>query len=306
MFNKLKLTFFFLIVIAFSCCHGDLDPIDYSEINPSIFPKSEEDLKSMVLSCYHPLRSNWWDGINSFSERGVMFVNDCCTEVLTQDWGGALLCSELSFIETSDAVTYFYYTRSEPHGFHNKISRCTLVKDAIETSDLSDDLKDKYTAEVRCARAFLSYILFDMYGPLVIAPLEVLKKPLDETPLPRLSNEEMVSFIEEDLLFAAQHLPGPREVEYGKFSSGLAKMLLIRLYLHQTVNDKSYYNKVETLAREMMEPSFGYSLASSYPSLFEFKGMNAQNREYIYVIPCSYEDVNVNHWHRQVMPGDFP
>jgi len=83
-------------------------------------------------------------------------------------------------------------------------------------------------------------------------------------------------------------------------------MLLIRLYLHETVRDKSYYNKVETLAREMMEPSFGYSLVNSYPSLFEFRGMNAQNKEYIFVIPCNYEGTSVNHWQREVMPSDFP
>jgi len=305
--NKfIKITVITLIIKITVGCHGALDPIDYSEINPSIFPKTEEDLKSMVLSCYYPLRGNWYDGINSFSERGIMMPNDCCTEILTQEWGLQRSCSELSFLETSSDITYFYYTRSAPNGFHNKISRCTLVKDAIENSSLSNELKNRYIAEVVCARAFLSYILFDMYGPLVVAPLEVLKNPLDEKPLPRLSNDEMVKFIEDDLLFAAQYLPKPREVEYGKFSSGLAKMLLIRLYLHQTPRDKNYYNKVEDIAREMMEPSFGYKLVNDYPSLFEFKGMNSANPEYIYVIPSSREGVNVNHWHRQVLPGNFP
>ena len=46
-----------------------LDPENYSEINPSNFPQSEEDLKALVLSCYYPLRGNWWDGIHSPSER---------------------------------------------------------------------------------------------------------------------------------------------------------------------------------------------------------------------------------------------
>ena len=304
--HLVKITVFFVIIACTTGCFKNLDPIDYSEINPSIFPKTEDDLASMVLSCYHPLRSDWWDGINSLSERGQMFVNDCCTEIITQDWGAAKLCSELSFNETNSEITYFYYTREAPNGFHNKISRCTLVKDAIESSNLSDDLKNRYIAEVCCARAFLSYILFDMYGPLVIAPLEVLKNPLKETPLPRLTNDEMVKFIEDDLLFAAEYLPKPRETEYGKYSSGLAKMLLIRLYLHETVNDKSYYNKVEELAREMMTPAFGYALVPGYPSLFEFKGMASNNKEYIYVIPCNYEGTSVNHWQQEVMPGDWP
>ncbi len=304
--NKIvKFIAFFLLTFGLWGCYKDLDPVDYSEINPSIFPKTEEDLKSLVLSCYYPLRGSWWDGINSTSERGQMFVNDACTEILTGKFGAQKLCSELSFIETSGEVTFFYYKREETYGFHNKISRCTIVKDAIENSTLSDDLKNKYIAEVCCARAFLSYILFDMYGPLVVAPVEILKNPLNEVSLPRLSNAEMVKFIEDDLLFAAEYLPKPRDAEYGRFSKGLAKMLLIRLYLHETVNDKGYYDKVETLAREMSTPGFGYALMPSYPSLFEAKGQNAANTEYIFVIPCNYEGTSQNQWHMMVMPPDI-
>jgi hypothetical protein len=293
------------ILICFSGCHGDLDPISYTEINPSIFPKTEEDLRSMVLSCYYPLRGSWWDGINSTSERGQMFINDACTETIMGKFGPQKLCSEMSYNENSTEVTRLYYIREDPYGFYGKISRCTLVKDAIESSSLSDDKKNRYIAEVCCARAYLTYILFDMYGPIVVAPLDVLKNPLDESPQPRLSNEEMVKFIEDDLLFAAEYLPKPRDAEYGRFSKGLAKMLLIRLYLHETVHDKNYYNKVETLAREMMEPGFGYSLVNDYPSLFEAKGQTASNPEYIFVIPCNYAGTSQNQWHMMVMPPDI-
>lgn len=281
-----------------------LTPIDYSEINPSIFPKTEADIKALVLSCYYPLRGNWWDGINSDSERGQMFVNDCCTEVLAGKFGAQKLCHELSFNETNNEITFFYYTREAPYGFFSKISRCTLVIDAIENSSLSQDVKNKYIAEVRCARGYLSYILFDMFGPLVVAPLEVLKNPLIEAPLARLSNEEMVKFIEDDLMFAGENLPLPREAEYGKFSRGLAKTLLIRLYLHETVQDKAYYNKVETVARELMDPAYGYALVENYPSLFELAGMNKNNPEYIFVIPSSPAGPNTSQWLMMCMPPD--
>jgi len=292
-----------LILSAMSGC-AKLDPLDYSDINPSIFPKSEADIKALVLSCYYPLRGNWWDGINSDSERGQMFVNDACTEILMGKFGAQKLCSDLSFNETHNEVTYFYYTRSEPYGFHNKISRCTLVMDAIENSSLNQNIKNKYLAEVRCARGYLSYILFDMYGPLVIAPLEVLKNPLNEVSLPRLSNEEMVQFIEDDLLFASEYLPMPKDTEYGKFSKGFAKTLLIRLYLHETVNDKAYYDLVETTARELMGSEYGYALVESYPSLFEPDGMDEENPEYIFVIPSSQAGPNASQWLMMAMPPD--
>ena len=287
---------------------GDLEPVNYDEINPSIFPKTEEDLQSMVMSCYYPLRGNWWDGINHSSERGQMFVNDCCTEILAGKFGAQLMCHQLSFNQGNIEVTYFYYNRIGENsgwsdGFANKISRCTLVMDAIENSDLSREIKDKYLAEVRCARAYLSYILYDMYGPLVIAPLEVLQNPLVEVSLPRLSREDMVKFIEEDLIFAGEHLPFPRQAEYGRFSRGLAKTLLIRLYLHETVIDKTYYNNVETVARELMTPAYGYSLLPEYTTLFQFAGMTRSNPEYIFVIPnTTGEGPNLGQWQMMVMP----
>ncbi|HLN72296.1 MAG: RagB/SusD family nutrient uptake outer membrane protein [Methylococcaceae bacterium] len=297
-----SLTILLLTLCMMSC--KELNPVDYSEINPSIFPKTEADIKALVLSCYYPLRGSWWDGINSDSERGQMFVNDCNTEILAGKFGVQKLAHELSFNETNDEITYFYYTRNEPFGFFSKISRCTLVMDAIESSDLSQEVKDKYIAEVRCARGYLSYILFDMYGPLVIAPLEVLKNPLKEVPLPRLSNEEMVKFIEDDLTFAGENLPYPKDAEYGKFSRGLAKTLLIRLYLHETVNDKTYYNKVETIARELMSSQYGYSLMENYPSLFQLSSMNKTNPEYIFVVPSSPAGPNMSQWFMMAMPPD--
>lgn len=234
-----------------------------------------------------------------------MFINDATTEVLTGTWGPAQVCSELNFFPETSDVTWFYYTNNEPYGYANKVSRCTIVLDQIEKSSVSESLKVRYSAEVRCARGMLSYILYDMYGPLVVAPIEVLLSPLEEKPLPRLSHEEMVKFIEDDLTFAAEHLPYPGATQYGKFSKGLANMLLIRLYLHETVTSKDYYTKVETLARELMKSEYGYRLMPNYPSMFELNGQGSTNSEIIWAIPSSNEGPNENQWHMIALPTDF-
>ncbi|MDR0542752.1 MAG: RagB/SusD family nutrient uptake outer membrane protein [Dysgonamonadaceae bacterium] len=302
-----------LILLSAVVACSNLEPISYSEINPSIFPQTEADVQALVMSCYYPLRGDWGNGINHNSERGQMFVNDCCTEILAGTFDTQKMCHEMSYNENHVGVTFFYYRRfgggdgfleDNSDGFANKISRCTLVMDAIENSNLSREKKDKYLAEVRCARGYLAYILFDMYGPLVVAPLEVLKNPLKEAPLPRLTNEEMVKFIEDDLVFAGEYLPFPKQAEYGRFSRGLAKTLLIRLYLHETVHDKAYYNKVETIAREVMTAEYGYDLVPEYTTLFQFAGMTKSNPEYIFVIPATTEGPNKAQWQTMVMPGD--
>lgn len=315
-----SLRLIYIIAAAFVCTFllsgcADLDPVDDSEINPSNFPKTEEDIQSRVMSCYYPLRGSWWDGIFTTSERGVMFVNDCTTGILTGTFGAQLYCSEMNYFPETSDITFFYYTRDEPNGFANKVNRCTLVLDEIANSSLSEEKKACYEAEVRCARAFLSYLLYDMFGPIVVAPIDVLKNPLKEAPLPRLTREEMVKFIEDDLLFAAEHLPMPQDTEYGRFSRGLAKMLLIRLYLHETGNynypegqtkgSKAYYNKVERLARELKDPSYGYQLQSDYVKMFDQGGQGSANKEIIWAIPCSYDGPSQNQWHMMVLPTNF-
>ena len=310
-------TFLIAVTVASASLNScvELNPVDYSEVTPSNFPKTEEDLRALVLSCYNPLRGNWSNGIHSTSERGLMFINDATTEILTGTWGEAQICSELNFFPETQEVTRFYYIKEDsedgasnsPDGFANKISRCTIVLDQIGKSALSDELKKRYEAEVRCARAMLSYILYDMYGPLVVAPLEVLKKPLREEPLPRLSREEMVKFIEDDLFYAAEKLPMPDKTEYGKFSRRLARMLLIRLYLHEAAADNAYYAKVETLCRELMKPEYGYQLQSDYVKMFELGGQGLANKEIIWAIPVTADSPagEGNDWHMFILPTNF-
>ena len=160
----------------------------------------------MVNSCYYSVRSSWFDGLFSTSERGVTVVNDLTTEILTCKSGFLKDVSDLNFFPTTADLTRFYYTDTDAYsdGWLNDISRCTSVLAQIEACDfLSTEKKQRYAAEIRCARGLISYTLYDMFGPLVIAPLEVLENPTVEKPLARLSKEEMVKFIEEDLIFAA-------------------------------------------------------------------------------------------------------
>ena len=137
----------------------DLDPIDYSDINPSNFPQTETDVESMVNSCYYSVRSSWFDGLFSTSERGVTVVNDLTTEILTCKSGFLKDVSDLNFFPTTADLTRFYYTDTDAYsdGWLNDISRCTSVLAQIEAYDfLSTEKKQRYAAEIRCARGLIS------------------------------------------------------------------------------------------------------------------------------------------------------
>lgn len=273
-------------------CTEELVPVDYSEINPSIFPQSEADVQAMVNAAYYPLRGAWANGIHGPTERGLIFM-DASTEILYGKSGPQQKLSLHNYHPTDTDITYFY------DQFYNKISMMTLMIDLIGEANVGEEVKRKAIAEIRCARGLLSYELFDLYGPLVVAPLEVLKNPMQEEPLARLSHEEMVAFIEADLTAAAEDLPHPAEAEYGRFNKALAKMISIRLNLHE-----KNWERVNTLADEIIAYNY-YSLDEDYVGMWDLEGAKNCN-EVIWAIPCDYAGTSENYWQLMVLPSNFP
>ncbi|OJY83609.1 MAG: hypothetical protein BGP13_13520 [Sphingobacteriales bacterium 40-81] len=290
---KKYISFTLLTAMVWLCsCTKDLVPIDYSEINPNIFPKSASDLEAMVNACYYPLRGAWGDGIFSTSERGVMFLSDATTEILHGKYGDQNIASLHNFQSYSTGFTRYY------DDFYNKISRMTMTIDLISQSTVSEDLKKKAIAEVRCARGLLAYTLFDLYGPIVVAPLEVLKNPLKEEPLARMEYNEMVSFIEADLEAAAADLPLPQNAEYGRFNKALAKMIDIRLNLHE-----KKWDKVKELCDDIIAYN-AYSLDADYAAIWDIEGAKS-SKEVIWAIPCDYTGTSENQWQLMVLPSNY-
>ncbi|MCR9228642.1 MAG: RagB/SusD family nutrient uptake outer membrane protein [Flavobacteriaceae bacterium] len=291
--NRLKTYIFLTVAIVLTGCDPELESINYDEINPSIFPSSEADVEALVIAAYHPLRGAWSDGIHTTSENGLMFVLDATTEILQGNYAVQQEATLHRYNPTTTGVTRFYDT------FYNKISAMTLSIDRIANSDVNENIKEQGIAEIRCARGLLAYELFDMYGPLVIAPLEILQNPLEEAPLARLSHEEMVSFIETDLLAAIEGLPTPEEATYGRFSQGLARMILIRLYLHE-----KRWGDVLAQANAILDMGY-YELEDDYVGLWDVEAP-VDSREVIWAIPADYAGTSENQWQLMVLPSNFP
>lgn len=283
-----------LLLLVFSGCNDDdFQSVNYDEINPSIFPSSEADIQAIVASAYSPLRGAYGDGIHSTSENGLIFILDATTEILQGPYGVQQEASLHSYKPSSTNFTRFYDV------FYNKISSMTLSIDRIEKSSVNELIKKQAIAEIKCARGVLAYELFDMYGPIVVAPLEVLKNPLIEEPLARLSNADMVSFIENDLKAAAVDLPAPDKANYGRFSQGLARMVLIRLYLHE-----KRWAEVEEQANAIMNMNY-YGLEADYVGLW---GLTAptKSKEVIWAVPADYAGTSENQWQMMALPNNFP
>lgn len=304
------------LILSMPGCHGDLEPLEYGTLNPSIFPKTYSDFEALMFGCYDPLKSDYGRGIND-RERGILMIEIMMTG---EAWGRYSYWQQATRgtfdTESSDSWRMNeYYIR-----FAGRIGYMTQVLDMIDNTDvLTDDEKKILSAEVRLARGYLTYLLFDFYGPIQLPGLDVIEKPLEIIPIPRATNDEMVEFIESDLLYAAQYLPHPHKTktvgsrtlqpaEYGRFSEGLAKMLLIRLYLHQTPDHfagAANWPKVEALCRELMGPNYDYELHPSYPELFDPKTTGPNIKEYIFIIRNETGSSNTNSWQYMTAPSEW-
>lgn len=280
------------IMVLLSSCTKDLVSLEYSEINPAIFPKTAADIDAMVNAAYYPLRGSYSNGIFSTSEKGVMFLSDATTEILYGPYGDQYTATLQNYLPADIAFTRYY------DEYYNKISMMTNTIDLIQKSTVSDDLKVKAIAQVRCARGILAYTLFDLYGPLVVAPLEILQNPLKEEPLARLTNQQMVDYIKADLVAAAADLPAPADAEYGRFNKALAKMIQIRLDLHE-----KNWAEVLTLCNDII--AYGkYTLDADYVGMWDLEGAK-NSKEVIWAIPCDYAGTSENQWQLMALPVVF-
>jgi starch-binding outer membrane protein, SusD/RagB family len=203
--------------------------------------------------------------------------------------------TSMNYNPQSENITFFY------DFYHNSISTMTSYIQTIENSsiDITDQEKQKALAEMHTARGLLCYDLFDLYGPIVVASSAALANPLKDQPLARMEYNEMVNFIEADLLAGVQGLPAPDAVEYGRFSTGLARMLLIRLYLHE-----KKWEKVLAQCDAIINQN-AYSIDPDYVGMWAVRA--AQNSpEVIWAIPCDYSATSENQWQMMALPGNYP
>jgi hypothetical protein len=110
---------------------------------------------------------------------------------------------------------------------------------------------------------------------------------------------EMINFIEADFQAGVEGLPDPGNAEYGRFSTGLARMLLIRLYLHE-----KKWDKVLEQCNAIIDMNH-YQIDPDYVGMWGVRA--AQNSpEVIWAITCDYAATSENQWQMMSLPGNYP
>ncbi|NLV28086.1 MAG: RagB/SusD family nutrient uptake outer membrane protein [Methanomicrobiales archaeon] len=287
---------FFLFTIT-SC---ELVREDYTEIYPENFFQTEKDLELAVNALYttfSPAYTNENIGLYGPGNKGYQIFSEMTTDALWCTWGWEW--DELHFQQwyatiggNMASIIWDAYAK------YNFLSKARNTIRRIERSSVSEEVKKKYMAEAKALMGWMGLVTYDLFGPVPVAPDEVLDDPQKFVYLPRLAEEEYDLFMEHNLTEAAEHLPEKVSAR-GRMTKGAARMILLKYYMI-----KGYFDKAETLARELlsMEGSV-YTLHPDYNFLFSKAGNG--NSEMILQIATNLTN-NPNLMIAHIVPGDYP
>lgn len=251
---KKIISMFSLALAACALCPSctNLESEMYDTINPGIFPTNEADATALVTAAaYAPFRSAWYDGLFTSAQGGIHVVSDMTTDIGSCQWDDSVWPDmlQVNFTSHSTEIATLYSDQI------NAISKMTLTLERIAGIQMDEDVKARLEAELHLGRGWLAYLLYDMYGPIQIASLEMLNNPLSDAVVPRMSQEDMVKYIEDEINAALPALPAKYSISdsnYGRFTRALGYMVLMKLYMHE----KDWAKAIEC-GRELQKGEYG-------------------------------------------------
>lgn len=279
-------------------CEKELESKVYSDLTAENFFQTEKDFNAALVALYSSFSIDWGDtdpgigvwytALYNANNRTYLMRSELTTDELWNDWDANLL----NF--TWGPATYSG-TDASTYSRIRYVARATDIIDKIEKSSVNDLIRKRYLAEAKTLRAWLMYILFDFFGPLNV---KIEPETLSDTKIiARWSTNAYTDMIEQDLTEAINTDELPEAYNgtsnWGRVSKGLARTLLLKLYMHQ-----KDWAKAEAIGKDIIN-SGAYSLNSSYEDVFVTSG----NKELIYAI-VSNKAVK-NYFMQHLFPGNY-
>lgn len=165
------------------------------------------------------------------------------------------------------------------------IKRANVVIEKVPVIPMDETLRNRYVGEARFLRSLFYFDLVRAWGGVPI--VTTTTPPLQ---LARSSSADVYNLIEQDLLYAIQHLPEKSlypATDLGRASRGAAKALLARVYLFRRDVSKNDFQNAEKYALEViqsaefdLEPNFedanGKNGEHGVESVFEVGAMETE------------------------------
>ncbi|WP_297328765.1 RagB/SusD family nutrient uptake outer membrane protein [uncultured Bacteroides sp.] len=264
-----KIYALFAVALCFAGCSLDIEP--ETTLADTNFWKSETDLRGACNRLYIDLPG---------------FSHDKRSDELVGPNQNGISSGNRSVPGTSNDWTYPY----------DRIGVCNNIIVKGETAPISQNIKNRWTAEARFFRAYHYFDLVSKYGnvPLILKVFDSTSDP--DIKRARDPREEIIQQCYEDLAFALEHLPKIDKLtgsDWGRVSKSAALGLLVRIGLyegthkkyHQTPGGdyKAHLKKAIDAAETMIYTEKKHSLYPNFTDLFLFAGEGESNKESVFV-----------------------
>lgn len=264
-------------ILLFNSCDDFLDkPILGSQTLDTYF-HNEDECDAYVTGTYGFIGNNSWTPVFFWWVINEMSTDDGWMGSTYQPGAYVTMQPVMAYLGNSETTTNKYLNEFWEQRYRG-ITEVNIGLERIGQADISEDKKNQYLSELKCMRAFFYFELVRNFGgvPLVTKNLGVS----EYLQVARSSAVECYAQVEEDLKFAAEHLPYAHEATYasGRMNKGVAQALLTKVYLYQ---DK--YSEAYAMAQNVINNG-GYELEADFNNVWSTSG---SNKEGIFVIQSS-------------------
>jgi len=257
-----------VLTITVSC---DVEPEIYSEVLPSEFFQTKDQLNTAIAAAYVPL-NDYFDIIEANSE----VISDIGTQTVSPDngWGG--YGNGLEHEWTSDMFSVSWTWSRASTG----ISTCNRL---IEIISKTPEPSEEAIAQLRGLRAFYFYNMLQAYGNI---PIETRFSDAEIAPK-QVAPQVAFDFIEKELLESVDKLTTSKGIDtYGKVNKYAGYSILTQLYLNsERITGVSKWAEAASAANTVINEG-GYELTPGY--FANFRAANEGSTENIWVVP--YEE----------------
>ncbi|WP_430812902.1 MULTISPECIES: RagB/SusD family nutrient uptake outer membrane protein [unclassified Carboxylicivirga] len=300
---KIHLIAILIVSMLLQAC--SLEKEEFNKITPDNFYKTEQDARLAIAALYYNSITKvgtWSPGFFVQSINSLPMITDIAA-------GDMVRCSygdnPWEYLRNKEWTPSNGYATNNFFHYYNHISNARIVANQIaKMTTISEALKEELLAEAQAIAGWKAAILYDLYGPVPYPTDEMLSNPADLVYPERPSNEAFVDIIEsffenKDKLMVPDFGAG-----FGRMNQGIANFVLMRLYMLEAgrTGDKAFWQKAKVCAENIINLGI-YELQNKYSAVFAKS--NQKNKEIVFASPSDYS-FNVNMWHAEALPNNYP
>lgn len=301
MFKQYKILAILLIAIlaaASTSCVDSLNttPIDDDVVTSASVYETPEDYRQVLAKLYAGFATTGQQG--PAGDADIQGIDEGFSSYVRQLWVHQEIPTDEAVVGWNDpglpSFNFQSWTASNDFvmGLYSRIYyQIALANEFIRNAKDNDNSTIQgYNAEARFVRALSYWHALDHYGGGV--PFVTEEDPVGAYQPEPIGDQELFTYIEEELLAIESELPAPQQNEYARADQAAVWTLLTKLYLNAEVyTGEQRYNDAITYANKVIDQG-GYTLEENYSDLFLADNHNASG----IIFPIAFDGVNTQTW----------